>query len=434
MTEISLCVGTEHLTTSITSFLPAFSSTTSKYRTRYSIDTLWNLSFDSNTTLFIFIDLFLYFDSMDSTELARRRHAPILSKENCEAWFRIMRLHLGAESIDFTIQQTEAEYAYSEGCWNDKKRAKFKAASCKVLYELILCISDVDQELFEEFSTAREIWEALWAKYSKISPQKSREDLKRLYNYELGPDTLIEDAWIELRQLRRRIGVANPAISKATTNDDELFEYLLGGLPDEYSATCEALKAQPSLQVNEKLLVLQNYQNQLRATTTSAFVAKSKTKRRRKAKKICFLCGQAHWVRQCQVWKDLAKVTYTCISSVAQQLQEPRSRSRSRSRQSRRPRSPHKTNDITHCEDWITDSESTSDTDDSSIALTPTHSVRTKGGKLSSGRKVSTQLGLFNQITPTSRKSRLQEKATTSDSVICASLQPIALERSRRWI
>jgi gag-polypeptide of LTR copia-type len=348
---------------------------------------------------------------MDSDDIARRRHAPILSKDNREAWFRIMRLYLGAESIDFAIQQTEAEYAYSEGCWNDKRRAKYKAASCKVLYELVLCVDSVDQELFEEFSTAKDIWEALWAKYSRISPQKSRESLKRLYEYKLGPDTLIEDAWTELRQIRRRIAVAYPAISKATT-DDSLFEYLLGGLPDEYSTTCEALEAQPSLQVNEKLLVLQNYQDQLRATTTSAFVAKSKTNRRRKAKKICFLCGQGHWVRQCQVWKDLAKITYTCITSVAQ-LQEPRSRSRQSRRPRSRSRSPHKTKDATHCVDWITDSESTSDTDNSSIAPTPTHSVRTKGGKLYSGRE----------------KSRYQEE-TTSDSVTGA-LQPIALGRSR---
>ena len=50
----------------------------------------------------------------------------------------------------------------------------------------------------------------------------------------------------------------------------ELFEYLLGGLPDEYSTTRAALDAQVSLDVTEKLLVVQNYQDQLRATTSAS--------------------------------------------------------------------------------------------------------------------------------------------------------------------
>lgn len=345
-------------------------------------------------------------------ETARRRHAPILSQDNQETWFRIMRLYLGGESIDFAIQQTEAEYAYStsEGCWNNKKRAKYKVASNQVMYELILCVNDTDQELFEELSSAKEIWEALRAKYSKISPQKAREDLQRLHNYKLDAHRSIEEAWAELRQIRRRIGVANPVILKATT-DDDLLEYLLGGLPDEYSTTCTALEAQPSLQVEDKLLVLQNHQDQLRAVATSAFAAKSKTHcRRRKTKKICFLCGEGHWVRQCQVWKDLAKISHMAITNIAARPQE----SRSRSRHSRRPRSPRpKTKkDTTYREYWITDSESTA-SNDGSIAPTPIHSVRTKEeGKLYSGHK-----------------SRLQEDMTTSGSVAGASLRPVTRKR-----
>jgi hypothetical protein len=36
----------------------------------------------------------------------------------------------------------------------------------------------------------------------------------------------------------------------------ELFEYLLGGLPDKYSTTCTALDIQINLNVYEKLLDL----------------------------------------------------------------------------------------------------------------------------------------------------------------------------------
>ena len=46
----------------------------------------------------------------------------------------------------------------------------------------------------------------------------------------------------------------------------ELFKYLLGGLPDKYLTTCIALDIQINLDVYKKLLILQNYQDQLQAT------------------------------------------------------------------------------------------------------------------------------------------------------------------------
>ena len=46
----------------------------------------------------------------------------------------------------------------------------------------------------------------------------------------------------------------------------ELFKYLLGGLPNKYLTTCTALDIQINLNVYKKLLVLQNYQDQLQAT------------------------------------------------------------------------------------------------------------------------------------------------------------------------
>jgi hypothetical protein len=79
--------------------------------------------------------------------------------------------------------------------------------------------------------------------------------LKKLINYKLDSGTSIEDTWIELRQIYRRIRIANPTKMKAIT-ETELFKYLLGGLTDEYSTTCTALDTQINLNVHEKLLVL----------------------------------------------------------------------------------------------------------------------------------------------------------------------------------
>ena len=301
---------------------------------------------------------------MNDNQIARKRHAPILSRDNWQTWFKLLELYFGGESIDFVLQQTEAEYAWiqggvptpssvasstnvkttvedvteglkkaftgetpekSVGCWNIDKRAKYKAASNKVLYEIVICIDETDEEYIKDFSGAKEVWEGLRAKYSKIRPQTVREDLKKLANYQLGSDTLVEDAWTELRQIRRRIGIANPAKMKAIT-DMELFEYLLGGLPDEYSTTRAALDAQISLDVHEKLLILQNHQDQLRAAAvtststpvTKALAAKGESRsisprreksRRRSTERTCYLCGgERHQVRDCELWQGLAAV------------------------------------------------------------------------------------------------------------------------------
>jgi hypothetical protein len=79
--------------------------------------------------------------------------------------------------------------------------------------------------------------------------------LKKLINYKLDSNTSIEDTWIELRQICHYIRITSPTKMKAIT-ETELFEYLLGGLPDEYLTTCTALDAQINLDVHEKLLVL----------------------------------------------------------------------------------------------------------------------------------------------------------------------------------
>ena len=84
------------------------------------------------------------------------------------------------------------------GCQNVDKRAKYRAVSNKVLYEIVICIDKTDKEYIKDFSGAKDIQEGLRAKYLKIYPQTIREDLKKLINYKLNSNTSIKDTWIEL--------------------------------------------------------------------------------------------------------------------------------------------------------------------------------------------------------------------------------------------
>ena len=78
------------------------------------------------------------------------------------------------------------------GCWNVDKRAKYRAVSNKVLYEIVICIDETDEEYIKDFSGAKDVWEGLRAKYSKTRPQTIREDLKKLVNYKLDSDPLLK--------------------------------------------------------------------------------------------------------------------------------------------------------------------------------------------------------------------------------------------------
>jgi len=307
----------------------------------------------------------------DNYHLSRERS--VLSRDNWEHWFDIRELYFASKSISFVIKYTEAQYATTE-----KKRAKYHTASGKVRYEIARNISKIDQKFIRQYSSTKEVWDNLKAKYSIIRPEETRENLRRLTAYELSPGTKIEDAWVELHTLRRQIKTARPNWDIA---DAELFQYLLWGLPTEYTATVATLDAQPTLDFADKFSILQNRQDQLNSTPEAVYTAQSKAQnkkprcRRRKAKKQCFLCGAAHWVRQCTVWKDLATLARTARNNV----RRPRNKSKntdkcdSTNRTTQKSHSVHSTTNrkASKCTKPITDQ----------VTRTPTSSVRLKGEK-----------------------------------------------------
>ena len=111
----------------------------------------------------------------------------------------------------------------------------------------------------------KEGWESLWAKYSKIRPATAREDQIKLTNYQWDDSQTIDDAWVELKTLRRRVVNANPQLEKAY-DEEMLLQFLLPALPDQYAITVATLDAQPNLTVQDKLVALRNREDVLRVT------------------------------------------------------------------------------------------------------------------------------------------------------------------------
>jgi len=327
----------------------------------------------------------------DNYHLSRER--AVLSRDNWEHWFDVRELYFASKSISFVIKYTEAQYATTE-----KKKAKYYTASGKVRYEIVRNISEIDQKFIRQYSSTKEVWDNLKAKYSVKRPEETRANLKKLTAYELSPGTNIEDAWVELHTLRRQIKAARPNWDIA---DPELFQYLLWGLPNEYEATVATIDAQPTLDFTDKFAILQNRQDQLNSTLYTAYPAKAQNKkprcRRRKAKKQCFLCGAAHWVRQCTVWKDLATLARTARNSI-RRPRKPKSKntdsystkSDSTTRMNDSTKPTNRTNQKSHSTNWKSHSTKSDFTTTSKhikpditdqVTRTPTSSVRLKGEK-----------------------------------------------------
>lgn len=283
---------------------------------------------------------------------------PVLTRQNHERFFKQLKLYFDGESIGYVLDQTEFEYAAfqreggvtpntddsiedisktmgdlsasgiqgsSKGkgkekeqpywTWNVEKRKEYKAASAKVLYTLSICIDEMDNEYIEDFNTATEKWEALKSKYGKIRPQAQREHVNKLTSFTLEDGMTIEDAWTKIKELRRRVVDANPALKPAFP-ESQLFELLLAGLPDGYSVTRATLDAQTNLSVQDKLYILQKQEDQL-AVVEKAMLARGndkwKSKQKRQARTSsgsdsgsdhfvprCYLCDGPHIAGKCK--------------------------------------------------------------------------------------------------------------------------------------
>ena len=60
---------------------------------------------------------------------------------------------------------------------NSEKRQRYRATNAKVLFMLSKCIGTFDQNFVENNTTAKGQWDALKAKYSKMTSVTRREDL-----------------------------------------------------------------------------------------------------------------------------------------------------------------------------------------------------------------------------------------------------------------
>lgn len=254
---------------------------------------------------------------------------PTLSRKNWKYWFDEMELVLTSKGVFYTCTETELEYCKratftplddirwginnlnlvedssgvstpaSEAVNKDEpqpkapakpippsipdkgmfiavnyeKQEKYRKDAATALRLIRKCIDDFDRELLDDIKTNPKKWTKLRAKYEKITPSEKREKERELVNWVKEQDMSIDDAWVKLTELRREVIRANP---DAKIGKDKLFEYLINGLDQEYDDTVNNVDAQPNLDLEEKIDILQRkYLRLMDSRRGSAYTAKA---------------------------------------------------------------------------------------------------------------------------------------------------------------
>jgi Reverse transcriptase (RNA-dependent DNA polymerase)/gag-polypeptide of LTR copia-type len=293
-----------------------------------------------------------------------KRPVPVLGRDNWRTWFKEFEYWMIGEGIDFAITKTLYDYAKDDNSratpstasetteqpenisnitrgfamfniklddeigaiLNPSKRQLHRAANAKILFMLSKCISVFDRQFVENHTTAKDQWEALKAKYSKMSPAAKREDLLRItgfkYGYEDGRSvqTDIQSAWAYLVSVKGKIATADPKLA-STFDESTLFEYLLAGLPESFNTIQQTIESSLIHDTYEKLEILERGERKYnlganpaesaqaaqatRDLTRPAGQIKNRGKRRDSHKIECYFCGQEHYRSKCELRDQL---------------------------------------------------------------------------------------------------------------------------------
>jgi hypothetical protein len=239
---------------------------------------------------------------MDTSSLQKKRPVETLNYDNWEQWFYLFGEWAKGEGIDFVLRKTVQDYAYifsipditptsSDssnslsvrpleiqdllesmniqeetpllGEWNQTRLEKYAKAEAKMRYTLTICVDDIDAKSIKNCDSVQSGWKTIWSKYSMIRPATSREEQIQLTNYQWEDNQTIDNAWIDIKTLRRKVVRSNPQLDKAY-DDKMLLQFLMPALPEDYAVTVATLDAQPNLTVQDKLVALRNREDVLR--------------------------------------------------------------------------------------------------------------------------------------------------------------------------
>ena len=167
-------------------------------------------------------------------------------------------------------------------------------------------MSKDDRDLLEEYETAEAPWAGLSAKYSRTSESRANDYLSKITQFEFDESSSLDVAWSRLKEYRRKLVSANTDMKNAFP-DKALFLFMTRSLPLAYKPTDDGFRVATSMDIDEKLRILHEVEEDTRAET--AIKARQRTSRHRRVSDSstnsngCYLCRGDHTVRLC---KDLS--------------------------------------------------------------------------------------------------------------------------------
>jgi hypothetical protein len=127
--------------------------------------------------------------------------------------------------------------------------------SAKVLYTITICIDPINTDLVSKTATAKEVWDQLYIKYSKVRLQANKDNIKKITIFKLQEGITIENTWTFFKTTCTRVVIANTDF-QYTFTENIIFEYLLARLPDKYLSTQANIDTQQYFTVQDKLDIL----------------------------------------------------------------------------------------------------------------------------------------------------------------------------------
>jgi gag-polypeptide of LTR copia-type len=281
----------------------------------------------------------------------------LLNRSNYEGWFRKMSLKLRAKGVWYVVELDKKAYATgatfsapstpetpAEGSNKDKvDEVTAKLASLKIekdseklaekllqydkdeaiaLNYVVQALSDEDATKVDELIRAKAVWHSLKTKYCRSSPVEVVTMIQKIQNFEYTEEKGIYSGWAEMKEYRRKLGLADSAMRNAYP-DSTLFAMFSLKLPDRYEATIDGFRTTTAYDEDEKIKILADKEDSLKARTTvqsalAARSARSRSPRQRHhysrhsnssedGEARCFVCKERdHLMRDCP-YLDVAR-------------------------------------------------------------------------------------------------------------------------------
>ena len=223
-----------------------------------------------------------------ATKSHPRRAVEVLTRQNHERWFRLMKQWLIGEGLWLVVDPENApdppatpastpsssvtgitEVTQPESYGRDLTalgltRTEAPKLDARAQYQIVNCIDEDDEEMIAEETRARGIWINLLKKYKKNLKTVGRQYLVDLINYKKPADMNIESAYTEITKMSRKVAELQPDM-KAVALPARRFQTLLKSLPEEYETLRDAIDAQTDPDIDVSLQKLQEKEAQLQA-------------------------------------------------------------------------------------------------------------------------------------------------------------------------